>query len=84
MVAAFGRSQKRAASFGRRPLLGLYLIKRHPTLLLRVSFLYSFEYFWMCSCPFWVPPLLGISEILKIVHFDNFSYFFIGCPKCPK
>ena len=29
MVAAFGRSQKGAAAFGRRPLLGPYFIKKY-------------------------------------------------------
>ena len=38
MVAAFGRSQKRAAAFGRRPLLGLYLMKKGPKVVLEVPF----------------------------------------------
>ena len=43
MVAAFGRSQKRAAAFGRRPLLGPYLLKIKSKLGLRHDFLIIFK-----------------------------------------
>ena len=64
MVAAFGRSQKRAAAFGRRPLLGPYLFQISSTLGLRHICLIFFKQIWTQkrAAAEGRRPLLGAAE----------------------
>ena len=60
IVASFGRSQKRAVAFGRRPVLNLYLMKQHPQVLLEVPCWFILTLFW---CFLWHPGPGGFWDL---------------------
>ena len=82
IVAAFGRSQKRTAAFGHRPLLVLYLMKKHPKVVLEVFFTYL-DFSMFSGVPL-SRRFLGSLEIPIFHHFDHFGTFQKGYPENPK